>query len=52
MKNYHNTRKLHGIKASAKVWKVQIEIPREIYLNGKKDAHVETTNWAICQVLN
>lgn len=52
MKNYHKTMKIHGVKASAKVWKVQIEIPYEIYLNGKKDTHVETTNWAISLVLN
>ncbi len=52
MKRYHKTMKIHGIKAFAKVWKVQIEIPREIYLNGKNDAHVEATKWAICQILN
>jgi hypothetical protein len=43
--------KLQKIKASARVWKVQIKLPCGFCL--KKDSeNVETTKWIIGQVLN
>ena len=42
----------YEVMASAKIWKAQIEIPQEIYLNGTSNVHSKTTKLTIYQVLN
>lgn len=48
---HHKIFKFQKIKATTKVWKVQIELPCGFYLI-KNEAHLETIKWNIWQLLN
>ena len=48
---YRKTIKFHNIRASTKVWKVQLKIPYGYWLK-ENNKRFETTNWTIREVLN
>jgi hypothetical protein len=48
---YRRTIKFHKIKATTRVWNIQIKLPCG-FCSTKKDANVETSKLTICQVLN
>ncbi len=49
--SYHpKVLRFYKIKATTKVWKIQIQLPMGVWL--KNSTNVETTKWTIWQLLN